>query len=36
MEKITAGDPETQSADIINENLAQLQLIFPKPLPRVR
>ena len=30
MEKIIAGDPETQSADIISENLAQLQSLFPE------
>jgi adenine-specific DNA-methyltransferase len=30
MKKLTANDPETKSADVVAENLAHLQAIFPK------
>jgi hypothetical protein len=29
MKKLTAEDPETKSADLVAENIAQLQAIFP-------
>jgi len=28
--KLTAGDPETQSADIVAENIARLKALFPE------
>jgi adenine-specific DNA-methyltransferase len=30
MQKLTAADPETQSADLIAENIAQLKALFPE------
>ncbi len=30
MQKLTANDPETQSADIVADNLSQLQSLFPE------
>ena len=30
MKKLTANDPETQSADIVAENIEQLKALFPE------
>jgi len=29
MKPITAGDPQSQSADMVAENVAKLRLLFP-------
>ena len=36
MQKITANDPESHSADLLGENIEKLKHSFPKPSPRER